>query len=148
MLILGRKDIVSFPDFQLMHVPVKVDTGAYSSSIHCHSIELIWQDGHECLKVTFLDPTTHGYTGDSHTFTEFKRKAVKSSNGIAEERFFVKGAIRLFNKRYETLFSLTERTGLRNPVLIGRRLLNKRFLVDTSKVNCSFNFEHKQQTND
>lgn len=142
--IIGRKDIVTFPGFGLVNVPVKIDSGAYSSSMHCHSIGLIEVDGKEVLEVVFLDPATEGYTGKKFRFENFQRKAVKSSNGIAEERFFVRGTVRLFNETVETLFSLTERTGLRNPILLGRRLLNKRFLIDSSKTNCSFEYESRQ----
>ena len=141
--ILGRKDLVSFQDFELENVPVKIDSGAYSSSMHCQSIEVVEFDEKEQLRVVFLDSGISGYTGKEVVFDDFKTKTVKSSNGIAQERFFVKGTVRLFGQTYETVFSLTERTGLRNPILLGRRLLNKRFLIDTSKTNCSYKYENK-----
>jgi hypothetical protein len=146
--IIGRKDIVSFPQFDLIDVPVKIDSGAYSSSMHCHSIELLTINGKEVLEVVFLDPAIEGYTGKKFRFDSFRRKSVKSSNGIAEVRFFVFGTVRLFNETVETLFSLTERTGLRNPILLGRRLLNKRFLIDSSKTNCSFKYESRHTITD
>jgi hypothetical protein len=141
--ILGRKDLVSFPGFELENVPVKIDSGAYSSSMHCQSIEVVEFGEKEQLRVVFLDSGISGYTGKEVVFDDFKTKTVKSSNGIAQERFFVKGTVRLFGETYETVFSLTERTGLRNPILLGRRLLNKRFLIDTSKTNCSYKYENK-----
>ncbi len=143
--IIGRKDKASFPDFGLENVPVKIDTGAYSSSLHCTTIRLAQHGNIELLEVVFLDPSVEGYNGQIVAFEDFRRKTVKSSNGIAEERFFIRGSVRLFNETVETLFSLTERNGLRNPVLLGRRLLNKRFLVDTSLTNCSFRFESKNK---
>ncbi len=141
--IIGRKDLVSFPGFELENVPVKIDSGAYSSSMHCQSIEVIEFGEKEQLRVVFLDSGISGYTGKEVIFDDFKTKIVKSSNGIAQERFFVKGTVRLFGETYETVFSLTERTGLRNPILLGRRLLNKRFLIDTAKTNCSYKYENK-----
>jgi hypothetical protein len=141
--ILGRKDLVSFPGFELENVPVKIDSGAYSSSMHCQSIEVVEFGEKEQLRVVFLDAGISGYTGKEVVFDDFKTKIVKSSNGVAQERFFVKGTVQLFGKTYETVFSLTERTGLRNPILLGRRLLNKRFLIDTSKTNCSYKYENK-----
>ena len=141
--ILGRKDLVSFPEFELVDVPVKIDSGAYSSSMDCQSIEVVEFGEKEQLRVIFLDSGISGYTGKEVIFDDFKTKIVKSSNGIAQERFFVKGTVQLFGQTYETVFSLTERTGLRNPILLGRRLLNKRFLIDTSKTNCSYKYENK-----
>ena len=139
--IIGRKDRVSFPSFDLENVPVKIDSGAYSSSMHCSLIQFVSNVDTPYLEVIFLDPNTPGYTGKVERFYEFKRKIVKSSNGVAQERFFIKGSISLFHQTFDTLFSLTERTGLRIPVLLGRRLLNKRFLIDTSKTMCSFKAE-------
>lgn len=139
--VIGRKDIISFPDFGLKDVPVKIDSGAYSCTMHCQRISLLEEE--KVLEVVFLDPGFPGYTGNIQRFTEFDRKKVKSSNGLAEERFFIRGTARLFNETVETVFSLTERDGLRNPILLGRRLLNKRFLIDTSKTNCSFKYETK-----
>lgn len=138
MKIIGRKDIVDFPSFGLKHVPVKIDTGAYSCSIHCTSVKHVKTADSDYLEVVFLDSGMRGYTGEIQRFINFHTKIVKSSNGVAEERFFVEGNVVLFGESIETLFSLTERSGLRNPVLLGRRLLNKRFLVDTSKTKCSF----------
>lgn len=142
--IIGRKDIVSFPAFGLIDVPVKIDSGAYSSSMHCSLIELKETQTGSVLEVIFLDPKTIGYTGEKMTFNVYHRKLVKSSIGVAQERFFIKGTILLFGESIETLFSLTQRTGLRNPVLLGRRLLNKRFLIDSSKTNLAFQFVRKE----
>lgn len=135
--IIGRKDVVCFPSFGLEYVRVKIDSGAYSSSMHCSLIELIEQKGKPTLKVIFLDASYPGYTGEVLYFDTFTTKSVKSSNGMSQERYFIKGTVRLFNEEIQTVFSLTQRTGLRNPILLGRKLLNKRFLIDSSKTNCS-----------
>jgi hypothetical protein len=49
--IIGRREWASLPEFGLKNVEVKIDTGAYSSSIHASLIEEV--DG--VLKVVFLD---------------------------------------------------------------------------------------------
>jgi len=36
--IIGRKDRADFPMFDMFNVPVKIDSGAYTSSIHCSSV--------------------------------------------------------------------------------------------------------------
>jgi len=36
--LIGMTDIVDFPDLGLCDVPVKVDTGAYTSSLHCKNV--------------------------------------------------------------------------------------------------------------
>jgi hypothetical protein len=137
MEIIGRNDIVELPNFNLKDVPVKIDTGAYSCSIDCSSIELIEVEGKSQLEVVFLNEAHSKFNGEKMYFSKYKVKSVKSSTGEAQNRFFIQGEIILFGRTYQTDFSLSCRKGMRNPVLLGRKLLNKNFMVDTSKVNLS-----------
>ncbi len=61
-----------------------------------------------------------------------KIKKVKSSNGKTEERIFVKTVIELAGKQYKAELSLTDRKDMKYPMLIGRKYLQGRFLVDVS----------------
>jgi hypothetical protein len=142
-LIIGRKDKVDLPDFGLENVSVKVDSGAYSCSIHCEFIEEVKEDNEKVLKVVFLDESLPKYSGEIHEFKEYSKKIVKSSTGEKQERFFIKAKIVLFNKEFIADFSLTKRNGLKNPILIGRKVLNNNFLIDTSKVNQSYKLKTK-----
>lgn len=142
--IIGRKDRADFPMFEMFNVPVKIDSGAYSSSIHCSSVCEIKKNVNESfLEVIFLDESYAGFNSEKKIFTSYKKKKVKSSTGDEQERFFVKIPIVLFGEIIETDFSLTTRNGLKSPVLIGRKLLNKKFLIDTSKTNLSFKEKKK-----
>jgi len=142
--VIGRKDRADFPMFDMYDVPVKIDSGAYSSSIHCSSVCEVKTKGHDAfLEVVFLDETYKGFQLKKQIFTSYKKKKVKSSTGDEQERFFVRISLVLFDEVIETDFSLTTRNGLKNPVLIGRKLLNKKFLIDTSKTNLSFREKKK-----
>jgi hypothetical protein len=137
--IIGRNDIVDFPLFGLSNVPVKIDSGAYTSTIHCSRIK----EEDNQLKVVFLSKKHKSYIGSSFIFSEYSVKKVKSSNGEVQERFKVKGDILVFGKKYKTEFTLSKRSNMNYPVLLGRRLLNKRFLIDTSLSNQSFQIKNK-----
>jgi hypothetical protein len=126
--MIGRREWASLPEFGLKNVKVKIDTGAYSSSIHASLIEE--KDG--VLSVVFLDSNHPDFQNNPFFFKEYRRKKVKSSNGIVQERYFIKTYIVLGSVKIKTEFSLTQRKGMRYPILIGRKLLNKRFLIDTS----------------
>lgn len=142
--IIGRKDKADFPLFDMFNVPVKIDSGAYSSSIHCSSVcEVKKNENESFLEVVFLDESYTGFKLGKKVFTSYKKKKVKSSTGYEQERFFVRIPIILFGETFETDFSLTTRNGLKSPVLIGRKLLNKKFLIDTSKTNLSFKEKKK-----
>ena len=133
-LLIGRTDIVDFPKLNLFGIDIKVDTGAYTSSFHSHSIEVV--DG--ILKCQFLDPKHDKYHEKYFLFKDFSQKNVKSSNGIIENRFIIKTEILLFNELHEIELTLTERGSMKYPVLLGRKFLSKKFIVDTAKKNISF----------
>lgn len=137
-LIIGRKDKVDLPDFNLENVSVKIDSGAYSCSIHCDEINEVFRNDKQQLEVIFLDSSLPKYTGEKFYFDEFTKKNVKSSTGEKQERYFISTRIVLFGMTYETDFSLTKRSGLKNSILVGRKVLNGRFLIDTAIVNASY----------
>lgn len=136
-LVIGRRDVANLPEFGLHNVDVKVDSGAYTSSIHVsHCKEVAGETGPE-LEVVFLDEKHASFVNTKHYFKEFRIKKVKSSTGQEQMRYFIKCTLEILGRKIKTEFSLTERKGMRYPILLGRKLLNKRFIIDTSLVNVS-----------
>lgn len=137
--IIGRKDKVDLPELELSDIDMKVDTGAYGNALHCHTIELV--DG----KIRFvpLDPSCDEYHGKTYEFTDFESKEVKSSSGESEKRFVIRTRLVIFGKKYRTKFSLTSRIDMRHPILLGRKFIGGKFLVDVKQKDLSF--EEKQK---
>lgn len=135
--IIGKSDKVDFEDWGLTKIPVKIDTGAYRSSIDCSYVKLIKRDKEKILQYILLNEDNEAYTGELHETKEFITSRVKSSNGDSQTRYIVKSRIRFFDDTFLTEFSLSSRTDMKFPVLIGRKLLNHNFIVDTSRVNLS-----------
>ena len=107
-----------------------MDTGAYSPSLHCHEIS-INTAGTE-VYVKLLDSNYEMYDGNLRTFKISKISEVKSSNGSVENRIFIKTTITMFNKDYEAEISLTDRSSMQFPMLLGRKFIQDKFLVDVS----------------
>ena len=146
-LVIGRKDIGDLPDLGIKNIDIKIDTGAYSSAIHCHKIETREIDGVLTLIFTLLDPSHKQYIGKEISTDNFKEKRVKSSFGSSEKRFVIKTNIRLFGKRYAITCSLSERGEMRFPILIGRKFLMGKFIVDPSKYDISHKLKIANQKN-
>lgn len=142
-ILIGRKDYADFPDLELTEIKTKIDTGAYTSSINCHWAKEKVIDGKEILVCVFLDLQHPKYTGKEHYFFSYKKKIIKSSNGISEARFLIRTRIQLFDKSFPIDLSLTNRSLMKYDVLIGRKFLNKKFLVDTSVSNLSHKLKNK-----
>ncbi len=136
-IVIGREDFADFPLLHLEGIEVKTDTGAYTSSFHCHNIEIIKENDQDKLKCHFLDPQHPKYHDKEFLFDTFEQKKVKSSNGQLEERYSITTQIQLFGELFPIELTLTERGTMKFPVLLGRRFLSKRFVVDSSLKNLS-----------
>jgi hypothetical protein len=122
--IIGRREMVDFPELQVGGVYAKIDTGAYSNTLHCSELKV--KDKKLCFKV--LDEK-------EHCFDNFSRKKIKNSSGETERRYVIKTKIRIAGRTIKSIISLTDRGKMRYPVLIGRRLLKNKFVVDVSIKN-------------
>ncbi len=140
-IVIGRKDVADFENLNLKGIDVKVDTGAYTSSFHCHKIERYKKAEEEWVRCNFLDPEHELYHEKEFCFPIHKIRRVKSSNGMVEERISIRTNITIFQANYRIELTLTERQDMKNPVLLGRKFLSKKFIVDTSKKNLSFKGE-------
>ena len=130
--IIGRLEKVSFPNFQLKDLDAKIDTGAYTSSIHCKKAKEVLVDGVPHLQFVLLDKRNGAYNGEVITIKEYSIKTVKSSNGIQQERFAIKTKMKIFQKTYTIELTLSNRKEMKFPILLGRKFLNKKFIVDTA----------------
>jgi len=129
--IIGRKELVDFPELGITGIYAKIDTGAYSNTLHCHDIHV--QGEMLCFKV--LDPTHPVFSRKEHSFSEFSQKKIKNSFGEVEKRYMIKTKIKIAGRVIKSIISLTDRATMRYPVLIGRRLLRNKFVVDVSLKN-------------
>jgi len=137
MRIIGRKEIIDLPDLDLSGIQAKIDTGAYGCALHCHKMKTITKDGVEFLQFQLLDPSHPEYEDKYYFSQNFREKKVKNSSGKVEHRFVIHSSIRIFNKSYKVEFSLTNRKNMKYPILLGRKFLRRKFLVDVSLKNLS-----------
>jgi len=130
--IIGRKERISILDLELYDLDVKIDTGADSNSLHCDHIKI---DENNMVHFTLLDEVHDSYHGKQMQIPLYQLKWVKSSNGEIQKRPSIKVDVEFFGKKYKTVISLTDRSEMKFPMLIGRKFLAKRFLVDVSLEN-------------
>jgi hypothetical protein len=82
-----------------------------------------------------LGPSYENYDPTELTFSEYSQKEIKNSFGEIEKRYVIKTTVKIGRKRIKSLISLTNRENMRYPVLIGRKLLKGRYIVDVSLIN-------------
>lgn len=127
--IIGRTATASFPAESLFDIPVKIDTGADSSSIWASDLEI---DDDKVLHFVLFDKKSPYYSGKRHSTKHFEAHLIRSSNGQAQIRYRVHLAIELAGHKIRGSFNLADRSRNAYPVLVGCKLLNKKFLVDVS----------------
>lgn len=138
---IGRSDKVDLPDLHLSNIDAKVDTGAYTSSINCSRVKVKEVDGVKTLSYYIPGNRIHEKKARKFTTTDFKRRRVRSSNGINENRYIIQTSIILFGKKRKLELSLSDRSKMKFPILLGRKFLTDRFIVDVSAKNLSYNLK-------
>ena len=135
--IIGRIERMDIPEWLLFGLEAKIDTGAFSSSIHCHRIEAFIKNSQKWVRFSLLDPEHEAYNNKIFELPISDVREVKSSNGLTESRYFVRARIQLNDRIIDTELSLTDRSEMKFPVLLGRKFLMNRFLVDVAKAHTS-----------
>lgn len=139
LTVIGMTDRIDLPELGVFNVDVKVDTGAYTSSIHCSRVKEITDAGGR-RALTFTIPGSLLHEKGIHHFQvySFSQKRVRSSNGQMQTRYVINTPIVMFGKVIKADFSLADRSRMKYPILLGRKLLRNRFLVDVSLKDLSF----------
>lgn len=130
---IGRIEVVGLPEFGIMDVSAKTDTGAYSGALHAEDIRLVRVKGGEELHFRvphFIDGRTHSEEYIDCVSRNYETVEVKSSNGVWQKRFKIRTMVRIQGKDYDTQFTLTNRQSQKVPMLLGRKLLRGNFLVN------------------
>lgn len=144
--LIGRRELVSFPELDIVEIEAKVDTGAFTSAIHCSDIhEETLPDGSKIIALDLLDPSHPQYNHKKLKFAEYDLREIKSSFGEVQERYVIRTKIKFFDEEFEAEFSLSDRSDMKYPVLIGRKLLKNRFIVDVARKNLAHKLKLKKQ---
>jgi len=143
METIGATDILDLPELGWYQVPVRVDSGATTSSIHCSRVRLV-KEG-ESSHLRFDLDTKKGAPQLSFVVHDFKETIVRNSSGKEEKRYVIKTKITIFGRKIRTEFSLANRRKMRYPILLGRKLLKGRFIIDVSKKNLSANHSNQKK---
>lgn len=142
--LIGKTDKADIPEWGLENIPVKIDSGAYRSTIDCSQVKVVKRNKERVLQFVLLHNERPLHSGDVFESRNFRTSKVKSSNGEVEKRFVIRTQIILFGKPFETEFTLSKRDDMKFPILIGRKLLNGNFIIDTSKSNLSWRWKKRK----
>ena len=130
--VIGRSEVLAFTALDLKDVPAKTDTGAYRSAVHARNIKLDKATNTLTFDLLGGHPVC-GVLSAVVTTKDFNVVTIENSFGHRENRYEVKLKVKLGPKIFVARFTLADRSKKIYPILLGRKLLNNRFLVDTAE---------------
>ena len=129
--IIGVLERVSIPEWGLYDMEARIDTGAYTSSIDVRRVVLAGSgdDGIPLAEITF-----GGGKDERQVLAQVAGyQRVRNSSGHVTVRPIVQAVISLAGRRFRTRINLHRREGMTYRMIIGRRALAGRFLIDVAQ---------------
>lgn len=126
---LGWLERATLPSLGVTSLQAKIDTGAKTSSLHAEELELVDVDGVHVVRFA-VDTGKSRFQCECPVHDE---RHVKSSSGHEELRIVIKTECIMNGQRWPIELTLTDRTAMRFPMLLGRRAMTGRFLVDPGR---------------
>ncbi len=120
-MLIGWRERVRLPDIGVGPIIAKIDTGARSAALHAEDIRI------SGARVRFR-VSVNG----RHHQCELAikgRRCIKSTSGHSETRPVVETDVKIGGHRFATEITLTDRTDMGVPMLLGRASIRGRFAV-------------------
>jgi hypothetical protein len=130
---VGWREWVSLPELGIPGVKVKIDTGARTSALHAFMLEPF--ESNDGLWIKFgVNPLRK--RKDIEVFTQARvidERWVTDSGGHSEMRYVIETTVLLGNISFPADITLTDRDGMIFPMLLGRKAVQGRFLIDPAQ---------------
>ena len=126
---IGWREWISLTDFKGFFLKAKIDTGAAMSALHATHIKEYHSNGAKYVKFRLHQ---------SNTYKMIKKpivgyKTIKNSFGKKQLRPLVNISIKIGNKVVDIPITLTRRSRMTYPVLIGRSALGKNYRINPKR---------------
>lgn len=130
--MIGWRETVSLPEWDVGPVSAKIDTGARTSSIHARNIEVL-DDGTVRFQVVLRERPAFKSVW---VVAELVRESVvKPKPGTRQTRMVVQTLVKVGDDVFEIELNLVNRRGMLCRMLLGRSAIKGRYLVDADRTH-------------
>ncbi len=133
-LLIGWKEHADFPEWGLRKIRVKVDTGARTSALDVAGYTVLPNpEGEPLLEMRLALHRHRPHRVEVVRTPVLKFVTVRNTSGRGEQRPLIETILRLGPVCKPVRLTVTDRSGMRFPVILGRTALAGDFLVDVSR---------------
>lgn len=114
-------------------LPARIDTGAVTSSLNAHNIQKFERNGDEWIRFTIVNPEN----SEEYTLERPLVRSAKIIQALSKEvdrRPVVELSVTVGGINQIAQFTLSDRSHMEHPVLIGRNVLKDVMVVDVSET--------------
>ena len=134
--LIGWREWVAFPDLGAPPIKAKIDTGARTSALHAFRIRRFEKAGVELVEF-FVHPVQRRRDPEIRCEAPLvDEREVTSSNGRRERRYVIQTRAVIAGEMRKIELTLTNRDEMGFRLLIGRRALTSRFIIDPGRSYC------------
>lgn len=132
-LHFGWEEWIGLPELGLPALKAKIDTGARTSALHAHDIEVFGPAAKP--KVRFNVYPVAGQTQVQVTCSApiKDRREVTSSNGESELRYVIETTLSVAGQSWPIEVTLTDRSGMTSRMLLGRQALQDHISITATE---------------
>ena len=119
-IVIGWREYVRLPDLGIdEEFAAKMDTGAEYCTLHATEIK----PSRDFISFRFE-------SGKKLRAALIGKKDITSSNGISTKRFVIRTRIKIGKKTIRSTVTLLDRSKMKTKMLLGRKLLSNRFVIN------------------
>ena len=128
--VIGSEEWCVFGTLGIPAIKARVDSGAKTSSIQAANAKVVGRGGQEYVKFE-INPIQDNRSINIQCEAKLvDRRTVRSSSGIAEERFVIKTPVTIGANTFDIELTLANRDTMEFRMLLGREALNGRYMVN------------------
>lgn len=122
--VVGWRELVGLPDFNIDEMRAKIDTGARTSALHAENQQQFEQAGQKWVR--FKLPA-HGPAPDYLLEAQvIDERNIKNTGGVPERRIIIRTTLLLGRHRWKIEVSLADRKKMEFDLILGRTALRSR----------------------